>query len=374
MQVCALALKNWKNFRAIHLKLQPRVFILGPNAVGKSNLLDALRFLHDIPAHGLQKAIEARGGMKAIRSLSARRQTAIGFQIWVKDNDQRLWQYWLSLTQADNHRPQVWEERVTCENTSLLNRPTAEDHADPLRRTQTALEQVSENRTFRLLVDFFQSITYQNLLPQVLRDPRGFTATPIHNDPYGRDFLLQMWNTPLKAREARLKSILAILRGSIPQLNDLKIELDASGSPHLLGNYTHWRAQGANQSEQQFSDGTLRLLGLLWSVYEGDGPLLLEEPEISLHPEVIRRLPGLFYRINQTRQHPRQIILSTHSETLLSDESIAAEEVIRLLPGKNGTEIIPTSSAEIAALQAGLTPADVLLPSTAPTIHYTLEQ
>jgi predicted ATPase len=68
----------------------------------------------------------------------------------------------------------------------------------------------------------------------------------------------------------------------------------------------------------QFSDGTLRLMGLLWAVLDGRGPLLLEEPELSLHPEVIRFIPQMFARIQ--RRTGRQIILSTHSADLLRDE------------------------------------------------------
>ena len=70
----------------------------------------------------------------------------------------------------------------------------------------------------------------------------------------------------------------------------------------------HWRPQGAWQTEDQFSDGTLRLLGLLWAILEGGGPLLLEEPELSLHPEVVRFLPQMFARMQ--RRSGRQIITS----------------------------------------------------------------
>jgi len=71
--------------------------------------------------------------------------------------------------------------------------------------------------------------------------------------------------------------------------------------------YEHWRPQGAKQREDQFSDGTLRLLGLLWSLLEGDSLLLLEEPELSLNSGIIRKLPGLMYRIQ--RQKRRQVII-----------------------------------------------------------------
>ncbi|WP_422412990.1 MULTISPECIES: AAA family ATPase [unclassified Endozoicomonas] len=55
------------------------------------------------------------------------------------------------------------------------------------------------------------------------------------------------------------------------------------GQPHLEAQYEHYRPNAGWQSEEHFSDGTLRLLGILWSLMEGMGVLLLEEPELSLH-------------------------------------------------------------------------------------------
>lgn len=76
MLISNLKLKNWRNFTDVDVDLQRRQFIVGPNASGKSNLLDVFRFLHDIAKQrggGLQEAIEKRGGMSKIRCLSARK-------------------------------------------------------------------------------------------------------------------------------------------------------------------------------------------------------------------------------------------------------------------------------------------------------------
>ncbi|MDD9857444.1 MAG: AAA family ATPase, partial [Gammaproteobacteria bacterium] len=59
MIVSRLTLKNWRNFREADVPLRERQFIVGPNASGKSNLLDVFRFLRDIAkpdGGGLQKA------------------------------------------------------------------------------------------------------------------------------------------------------------------------------------------------------------------------------------------------------------------------------------------------------------------------------
>jgi len=368
MHFSRLYLRNWKNFTEVETPLHVRVFLIGPNASGKSNFLDALRFLHDVAVDGLRKATEeARDGVSVIRSLSARRYSDVVVEVEVTADENIKWTYRLAFNQNNQRRTEVKAEMVKKNDTILLQRPDEEDQTDPARLTQTALEQISANQRFRDLADFFTSISYQHLLPQILRDPRGFSAAPITNDPYGRDFLLRLWQTQSRTRDARLKKISAALRIAVPNLTDLKATMDDTGTPHLEGGYSHWRPQAARQNESQFSDGTLRLLGLLWTAFEGSGPLLLEEPEISLHPEIVRRLPLIFQRIGRQRKEARrQIIISTHSEDLLSDEGIGAEEVLRIVSGPEGSIFQPADPSELAALQAGLSIADVIMPKTAP--------
>ena len=75
--ITLLRLTNWRNFRDASIPLVARTFVVGPNASGKSNLLDALRFLKELAEDGggLQRAVSVRGGLKALRSLHARAGT-----------------------------------------------------------------------------------------------------------------------------------------------------------------------------------------------------------------------------------------------------------------------------------------------------------
>lgn len=371
MYISRFKLRNWKNFQNIDTSLGERAFIIGPNASGKSNILDALRFLRDISRDGLRKAVDdSRGGISAIRCLAARRHSNI--EIYVELRSEGVasappeWEYELHINQDNNKRPQIIRETVKKNGIEALYRPDDNDGADPQRRTQTALEQISLNKDFREVADFFDSISYQHLIPQAVRDPRSFTSGVVANDPFGRDFLLRILQTRADIRRSRLEKIQKALSVAVPQLVDLDAEMDSSGIPHLWGGYEHWRPRAAKQNESQFSDGTLRLLGLLWSMFEGSGPLLLEEPEISLHPDVVRQIPRLFDKIQRERRSSRQLIVSTHSEDLLSDPSIALEEIILLIPSSEGTEIAPPTSADFAAVKSGISPADVMLPKAAP--------
>lgn len=361
-----IKLRNWKNFKNVEASLQLRVFIIGPNASGKSNLLDAFRFLRDVALDGLERAVDRRGGVSTVRCLSATRYSDILLEAEVTEPEGNVWRYRLEFNQDQQRHPMVKSEIVWKDNHKLLDRPDAQDRRDQVRLSQTALQQISANQDFRQLADFFKSISYQHILPQVVRDPRAFSPLPVSNDPYGRDLLLRLWQTPAKTRDARLRKISNALRIAVPQLTELRAVMDDAGVPHLEGGYSHWRPHAAKQNESQFSDGTLRLLGLLWTAFDGVGPLLLEEPEISLHPEIVQRLPAVLDRVNRQRKVPRQIIISTHSQDLLSDPSIGAEEVLRLEPSADGTVFAIVEEADQKALATGLTVADVLMPRAAP--------
>jgi len=165
-----------------------------------------------------------------------------------------------------------------------------------------------------------------------------------------------------------LKKIEGALRVVVPQLKHLTNIKDKSGIPHLEATYEHWRPKGAKQREDQFSDGTLRLIGLLWALLDGDSLLLLEEPELSLNSGIVSKLPALMHRLQQQkRSRPkRQVMLSTHSVDLLSDKGIGGEEVLLLSPGAEGTDVRVVSSIhEICdLLEGGLSIADAVLPRT----------
>jgi predicted ATPase len=362
-----LLLENWRNFRAVDVGLEQRVFLVGPNASGKSNFLDVFRFSHDIVAvgGGLQAAVDRRGGVSALRSLAARRTPEIRISVSVGDAEERqIWSYELAFSSDTKKRAAIRYEKIMRDTEILVERPDRPDEADPERLTQTSLEQVTVNRSFRELVDFFESVRYLHLVPQLVREPDRSVGRI--DDPYGGDFLEQLARTPERTRNARLRRIRDALRVAVPQLEELELSRDVRGTPHLRGKYSHWRLRGAWQSEDQFSDGTLRLMGLLWALLEGTGPLLLEEPELSLHADVVRFIPQMMSGVQ--RRNRRQILLSSHSGDLLQDPGIGLDEVLLLEPAGEGTEVRPVASLEEVKplLDGGMPLPEAVIPRTRP--------
>lgn len=78
-----IRLRNWRNFQRVTVDLPGRGVLCGPNASGKSNFLDAVRFLHDVAdvGGGLAAATERRGGVSRVRCLAARKDPDIGVAV-----------------------------------------------------------------------------------------------------------------------------------------------------------------------------------------------------------------------------------------------------------------------------------------------------
>ncbi len=235
MIISRLRLSNWRNFRSVDVGLTNRVFVVGPNASGKSNLLEAVRFLRDIakPGGGLQWAVQQRHGLSKIRCLSARKDHDVEIAVELSGGESAdVWLYEIGLRSA--HRQAMLRyERAWKNGRKILDRPDSRDNSDAVLLTQTHLEQVSANAGFRQVAQFMESIRYLHLVPQVLKYPESFAATQPTEDYFGRGFLETVVKTPEKTRRARLRKIETALREAVPQFKDLTDTRDDAGVPHL---------------------------------------------------------------------------------------------------------------------------------------------
>lgn len=378
MKIRHLNLKNWMNYQKLETGgLRDRMFVIGPNASGKSNLLDALRFLRDaaLPAGmkpsggGLQKAVRDRGGLSKLRCVNARQDTEVLLEVLLEGADGAKWLYRLGFKGEGkaNNRISVTQEHVEKDGVTVLTRPDDLDKKDADRLTQTCLELTTANASFRELSHFFSETTYLHLVPQLLKFANLIGGNTIEQDPFGQGFLQRVAATGEKTRNARLRRIQKALDAVVPYFKELRfVKDDITGLPHIEANFTHWRPTGAWQRESQFSDGTLRLIGLLWSLMDGSSLLLIEEPELSLNEEIVRHLPRLIQQVQKQSKTARQVLITTHSEALLSDRTIPAEEVIRLEPDREGTRVRALDKQEKIMLKSGLSVGEVLLRTTKP--------
>ena len=357
-----------------------RCFIIGANASGKSNFIDALRFLRDVSKQsgGLQTAVEERGGITKIRCLAARTQSNVSITVELgnPNEEQNLWQYHLDFAHTGGgvfkNQVKIIAEEVYSYNEKkhILKRNNKSKDEDEETLKYTHLEQATANRSFRELQDFFKNIEYLNVIPQMVRESSSITASFTKEDYYGRNFLEKLAKMSEKTRNSYFRKINECLKIAVPQLEELQFVKDNMGIPHLEARYVHWRAKGSKQQEMQFSDGTLRLIGFLFALLDNHGIILLEEPEINLHSAIISQIPEFISKVQRSKKNKSdsQILITTHSYDILAASGISSDEVLLLKNTQEGTIMQKVSDiADIKSIvDAGLSIADAVFPYTKP--------
>ena len=378
MIISKIELFNWKNFHRCEVGVQERCFVVGANAAGKSNFIDALRFLRDVAKQGggLQTAVRVRGGITKIRCLAAREQSNVKLAIELSESDSRelCWHYELNFKHTGGgireNQVKIVSEKVFSgrEQRYVLDRSAETLGEDEETLKYTYLEQPNANKDFRGIQQFLQNVEYLNVVPQMVRESASSSYSGDKEDYYGRNFLKRLALLNDNTRRSYFRKINEFLKLAVPQLEELSFVKDEIGVPHLEARYVHWRARGSKQQEMQFSDGTLRLIGFLFALIDSNGVLLLEEPEINLHPGIVAQFPEFIAKIQRVKKGGRQVFITTHSYDILSNEGIAPEEVLLLTNSPEGTEVEVLSDVEKAKniLAAGFSMADVVMPLTKP--------
>lgn len=378
MIISKIELFNWKNFHRCEVGVQERCFVVGANAAGKSNFIDALRFLRDVAKQGggLQTAVRVRGGITKIRCLAAREQSNVKLAIELSESDSRelCWHYELNFKHTGGgireNQVKIVSEKVFSgrEQRYVLDRSAETLGEDEETLKYTYLEQPNANKDFRVIQQFLQNVEYLNVVPQMVRESASSSYSEDKEDYYGRNFLKRLALLNDNTRRSYFRKINEFLKLAVPQLEELSFVKDEIGVPHLEARYVHWRTRGSKQQEMQFSDGTLRLIGFLFALIDSNGVLLLEEPEINLHPGIVAQFPEFIAKIQRVKKGGRQVFITTHSYDILSNEGIAPEEVLLLTNSPEGTEVEVLSNVEKAKniLAAGFSMADVVMPLTKP--------
>ena len=378
MIISKIELFNWKNFHRCEVGVQERCFVVGANAAGKSNFIDALRFLRDVAKQGggLQTAVRVRGGITKIRCLAAREQSNVKLAIELSESDSRelCWHYELNFKHTGGgireNQVKIVSEKVFSgrEQRYVLDRSAETLGEDEETLKYTYLEQPNANKDFRVIQQFLQNVEYLNVVPQMVRESASSSYSGDKEAYYGRNFLKRLALLNDNTRRSYFRKINEFLKLAVPQLEELSFVKDEIGVPHLEARYVHWRTRGSKQQEMQFSDGTLRLIGFLFALIDSNGVLLLEEPEINLHPGIVAQFPEFIAKIQRVKKGGRQVFITTHSYDILSNEGIAPEEVLLLTNSPEGTEVEVLSNVEKAKniLAAGFSMADVVMPLTKP--------
>lgn len=336
MFITRLKLHNWRNFVDVDVPLRERTFIVGPNASGKSNLLDAILFLRDAVRAdgGLATALECRGGFDSVRSHHAPNERMTAIELELDDDpwpERAEWRYTLRMAE-DSSAP--GGAGLVCEELRL--------RGEVCLRSQNGRRSIGDSRMDQI-IHTLASVRYL--------DSRDHKA-----------IVQQMADAGAVERERTLARICEALWPLVPQITSLQIARDnATQGLKLVATHEVWRE--GQPHDPQFSDGTWALIAILWSLLSADGPLLIEHPENSLPSEIQHHLTWAFVRFDDPPH--RQVIATTHSFGLVLDEGVAPEEVLTVRPTLDGSMVASgvEDASAVAIAQAGGSAGEILLSS-----------
>lgn len=153
--------------------------------------------------------------------MQARNDTEVAITLHLSENDDH-WIYDLVFKASGRGKQliNVTKEMVTKNGIEILSRPNDKDQIDSVQLTQTYLEQILANQDFRVVANFFTSITYLHIVPQLLKFAKEIGINKIEDDPFGQGFLDRLANTQNRTRDAWLKRYNPVYQLRYPNLKN----------------------------------------------------------------------------------------------------------------------------------------------------------
>ena len=321
MKLNELKIKGFKSIDSQneqHIHFGDRTVLLGANGAGKSNLISFFRLMSHLAKSALQPHI-ARQGSNQLLFYGAKKTEALSFSMQWQEND-TTYRYDVSLAYGLPDRLFFRDEELVIQtNGKKEKKQTFEKgHAE----SSLASDSRKASKAVAAWLRSIQSYQFHDTSDtsrikdriyiddaSALRDDAGnlaaFLAMLKKSDPYKRYY----------------ERITRHIRKIMPQFQDFSLEPLPYQDRYLRLNWTDNTRPDYLFGPDQISDGSLRFMALATLLLQPPELLprmiVLDEPELGLHPAAIVELAGMIKRAS----HYTQIILATQSTRLIDEFS-----------------------------------------------------
>jgi predicted ATPase len=368
-----VAIKDFRSIALCDVALTPLVFLVGPNGGGKSNFLDALRFVSDSLTVTMEQALRDRGGIQEVRRRSEGHPNHMlialegefggntnfryGFTIGARPGGGfrirgEFCQLWGDVSKKA-HYFEVVDGEVR--KSSFTRPPVVSDE-------RLYLANVSGYPLFQSLHRLLSGMGFYNFHPPSIRDLQA----PDSGDRLARDGSnlasvmrsLSRLNPP-----DGYERILDYLRQIVPGVETVRAKSLGPKETLEFEELTLSTGRRRKFLAANMSDGTLRALGVLAALFQLPNPsellppIAVEEPELALHPAAA----GVLFDALQEASCSRQIFVTSHSPDLLDRTDLQPESLLAVINEGGQSLIGPVEPGEKQALVQHLRTAGELL-------------
>lgn len=367
-------LRNFRSIRACDVELGNLVVLVGPNASGKSNFLDALQFTRDALHFRLDEALRMRDGFSEVCCKSAEPSTQFSVRIDLAIR-----------RRSDAYSPTAFYafEVGAAPGGGFVVEREAVQHVTPA--DLTGFERVGDNvrilgrdgevsRTAPASDDLF--LSQSGLFPEVFDQLRRMTVyaldpvtmrQPQRSEPHemlardGRNLGGVLRNRP----STRVGEYLSTI---VPGIETVEgVHIGGYDTFHVTQRTNGGSGRKTTFSPANVSDGTLRALGVLVALLTGAPepgrpprpPLIaIEEIEAGLHPGAV----GILWDAMRDASLESQVVVSTHSPDLLDRDDLQDEATLLGVSSQAGRTVVgPPSEADLRILKKRLCTAGELM-------------
>lgn len=337
VRLTRLTVSNYRSIgENVSIDFQPLTVLVGINGSGKSNLLDAPRFIAHALTDGLESAVESRHGFDSLLR-DARGITSLTVGVELEGPDwSAIYRIELGKGRGEygvrNEDLEVaypGSRRVdTLHKSRLGNVTTTFSGLDsPVKdRQNLALLAVGGDERLAPIVEALRAIETYSLFPESLRVPQP---------PSQRTYLTKFgenWSSILRrvmespsAPELRLA--MSRVTGDVVDVHSRRL-----GAGYLVTEFARERDGRKKWFEAaRESDGTLRVAGILTALVQQPALTLvgIEEPEQTVHTGV---LPILMDFLMEAAETSRAVV-TTHSSDLLDLVPVDSIRVVQRISG-----------------------------------------
>lgn len=373
----SIRIQHYKSLADVDLSgLKPITLLTGRNAVGKSNVVDALKFLRDIAAHGLDHAMSERGGIGIVRQYAVRKPYKINISVCFEqsfENGLKEGSYGITIASLSQGNYCVesetcvwWESEHVFDDDNQFVEFGAEKFSFS-RKSDSILKFASDSETFKLpkdvaalsirwrqrpqeLIRFFSDFSFSTIYPNTLREPaRPNIDRVLKENGENWASVLKSLRKTSKGKQS-FERIMEMMQVVVPSLKEVNVKSVGGFLVPQFRFSDDINAKAHDFDPVQLSDGTLRVFGILLSLYQNPPPpfLAIEEPEQTIHPAMLAVLAEAFREVSEQTQ----IFVTSHSPHFVDYFDPDEIRVVFMKQGK--THITGIHHAQLEAIKENL--------------------
>jgi predicted ATPase len=338
-------LKGFKSIKEMDLELRPLNVLIGANGAGKSNLVSFFKMLNEMMGERLQQYIGTAGRSQSLLYYGPKVTPQLEAQLEF-ETDNGLNTYYLRLFHAAGDTLVFAEETLSFLQSGWAGNPKVDSLGAGHQETRigdAANRDEPMAKVFRYLLNHCRVYHFHDTSATARVRQYCYIGDNRWLMPDAGNLAAFLYRLQKQDQGATYHRILSTVRLVAPFFHDFALEPTGPRDKDIILN---WQERESDQifGPHQLSDGTLRAICLVTLLLQPETELpdliIVDEPELGLHPYALNVVASLFKKVS----HRSQVLVSTQSSSFL-DSFEPGDVVVVNREGKESVFARPDPSA-----------------------------